>query len=161
MSILFGEIHHSGLNVSDLDRSLNFYKNILGLEQLFEVQKLGKPVEEATKTRGAKTRFTMLKSRRGDAIVELIQYEFPKAKPSELKISDTGAPHWAFSVDNIDEAKKELESKGVKFNGTPIRVQDGPLNGRAFVYFSDPDGLTLQLFQEAFLSDQVRFPFLL
>ena len=149
MSTLFGEIHHSGLNVSDLDRSLNFYMNILGLEQLFEPQEAwGTPVEEATKTPGAKTRFTMLKSHKGGAILELIQYESPKAKPSELKISDTGAPHLAFKVDNIDEAKKELESKGMKFNGSPIRVDDGPLKGRAFVYFSDPDGLTLELFQE-------------
>jgi catechol 2,3-dioxygenase-like lactoylglutathione lyase family enzyme len=149
MSTLSGEIHHSGLNVSDLDRSLDFYMNILGLEQVFEPQEAwGTPVEEATRTPGAKTRFTMLRSRSGGAILELIQYESPRAKPSELKISDTGAPHLAFRVDDIDEAKKELESKGVKFNGAPIRVGDGPLKGRAFVYFSDPDGLTLELFQE-------------
>jgi hypothetical protein len=118
-----------------------FYINILRPEQLFEPQEAwGKAVEEATKTPGAKTKFTMPKSLRGDAILELIQYEFPRAKASELKISDTGAPHLAFRVDNLDEAKKELESKGVKFNGAPIGVEDGPLKGRAFVYFSNPDG---------------------
>src|SRR5580698_7171336 len=109
MSTLSGEIHHSGLNVCDLDRSLDFYINILGLEQLFEPQEAwGTPVEEATKTPGAKTRFTMLKSRSGDKILDLIQYESPKARPSELKISDTGAAHLAFRVDDKDQAKNEL-----------------------------------------------------
>jgi len=38
MDTLFGEIHYTGLNASDLDRSLNFYRNVLGPGQLFELQ---------------------------------------------------------------------------------------------------------------------------
>jgi lactoylglutathione lyase len=146
---LFREIHHTALNVTDMDRSLKFYKNILGLEAMFEPQEAsGEQFERATEIPGAKIKFTMLKIGGGDTFIELIQYVNPQAKPNELKISDTGAPHVAFRVDNIDEAKANLESKGVKFNSDPVRIVAGPLKGRSFVYFKDPDGLTLELFEE-------------
>lgn len=146
---VFREIHHTALNVLDIDRSVKFYKDVLGLELLFEPQEAsGEAFEKATKINGAKIRFTMLKVADGSTLIELIQYLTPKAKPNEQKICDTGAPHVAFRVDDIDEAKAKLESKGVKFNSDPVRIKEGPLKGRGFVYFPDPDGLTLELFQE-------------
>jgi lactoylglutathione lyase len=149
MSTDFQEIHHTALNVTDMERSLKFYREVLGLEPMFEPQEAsGERFEKATHIPGAKIKFTMLKIGNGHTFIELIQYVNPKAKPNQLTISDTGAPHVAFRVDNIDETKAKLESKGVKFNSDPVRIQAGPLKGRSFVYFKDPDGLTLELFQE-------------
>jgi lactoylglutathione lyase len=149
MSTDFLEIHHTALNVTDMDRSLKFYRGILGLELLFEPQEAsGGSFEKATHIHGAKIKFTMLKVAGGKTFIELIQYLNPRAKPNQISISDTGAPHVAFRVDDINEAKSKLESKGVKFNSDPVRIQTGPLKGRSFVYFKDPDGLTLELFQE-------------
>ena len=45
--------------------------------------------------------------------------------------------------------KANLEAKGVEFNSDPIRVGDGPLNGKLFVYFPDPVGVILELFGES------------
>lgn len=145
----FREIHHTALNVIDMGRSLKFYRELLGLEMLFEPQEAsGEAFEQATSISGAKIMFTMLRSGDGSTVIELIQYLSPKAKPNQQRICDTGAPHIAFRVDDIDEAKKHLEAKGVKFNSEPVRINEGPLKGRSFVYFPDPDGLTLELFEE-------------
>lgn len=81
-------------------------------------------------------------------MIELIQFFEPKPGSSEQKMYQTGASHIEFRVRNIDEAKASLETNGLRFNSDPIRIGDVPLKGRSYVYFSDPDGLMLGLFEE-------------
>jgi len=143
-------IHHTALNVMDLERSLSFYRDVLGLNPLFEPEDvIGPGFGRAMKIDGARIRYAHLKAGDGSTLVELIQFMTPKAKDSKLNKYDTGAPHIAFRVDDIDKAKSKLEARGVKFMSEPVRIGDGSLKGKSFVYFSDPDGLILELFQEA------------
>jgi catechol 2,3-dioxygenase-like lactoylglutathione lyase family enzyme len=143
------EIHHVSLNVMDLERSLKFYRDVLGLEPLFQPEDvMGPGFGKAARIDGAKIRYSVLRVGDGTSLVWLIQFLTPGAKPSKQRVYDTGAPHIAFRVDDIDEVKAKLESKGVKFNSEPIRVGDGPLNGSSFVYFPDPDGVVLEIFEE-------------
>jgi len=149
-SNLFRGVHHTALNVMDLERSLSFYRDVLGLKPLFEPEDvIGPGFGRAMKIDGAKIRYVHLEAGDESTIVELIQFLTPKAKHSKLRKYDTGAPHIAFRVDDIDEAKGKLEAKGVRFISDPVRIGDGPLEGKSFVYFSDPDGLVLELFEEA------------
>jgi catechol 2,3-dioxygenase-like lactoylglutathione lyase family enzyme len=143
------EIHHVSLNVMDLERSLRFYRDVLGLEPLFGPEDVTGPgFGRATKIDGAKIRYTVLRVGDGTSLVWLIQFLAPRARPSRQQVHDTEAPHIAFRVDDIDEAKARLEARGVKFTSEPIRVDDGPLSGRSFVYFPDPDGVILEIFEE-------------
>jgi catechol 2,3-dioxygenase-like lactoylglutathione lyase family enzyme len=147
---LLKEIHHVSLNVMDLERSLRFYADVLGLEPLFKPEQVtGSGFARASKVDGAKIRYSVLRVGDGTTFVWLIQFLTPKADVSRQRTYDTGTPHIAFRVDDIDEAKAKLEAKGVEFNSEPIRIGDGPLGGRSFVYFSDPDGVVLEIFEEA------------
>lgn len=119
------------------------------MEPLFKPEDVTGPgFGRATRIDGAKIRYAVLGVGDGTSVVWLIQFLTPKAKPSKQRAYDTGAPHIAFRVDNIDEAKARLEAKGVKFNSEPIRIGDGPLSGRSFAYFTDPDGVILEIFEE-------------
>jgi catechol 2,3-dioxygenase-like lactoylglutathione lyase family enzyme len=142
-------IHHTALNVADLGRSLIFYRDVLGLKPLFEPEEVvGPGFGRAMKIDGAKIKYVHLAASDGSTLVELIQFLTPKPKNNKLRKYDTGAPHIAFRVDDIDEAKERLEAKGVRFISDPVRIGDGPLKGKSFVYFSDPDGLVLELLEE-------------
>jgi catechol 2,3-dioxygenase-like lactoylglutathione lyase family enzyme len=147
---LLREIHHVSLNVMDLERSLKFYRDVLGFEQLFDPEEVGGTgFARAIGIDGAKIRYVVLRVGDGVSLVWLIQFLTPRAKANKQRPYATGAPHISFRVDDIDEAMTRLEAKGVKFNSEPIRIGDGPLSGRSFVYFPDPDGVVLEIFEEA------------
>jgi catechol 2,3-dioxygenase-like lactoylglutathione lyase family enzyme len=150
-------LHHVGITVKDLDASIRFYHDVLGLQfsnepsPWFEGEELGRGVG----VRGAALRQVSLLV--GDTTIELLEY---KAPPSEtqrpLPSNNLGASHVAFRVDDIAATKAELETKGVTFFSDVNVVDDGVLAGWRWVYFGDPDGYPLELVQVAYYNDEER-----
>ena len=58
--------------------------------------------------------------------------------------------------DDIAATFAELRSKGVPFNSEPNTVDDGPLAGWRWVYFTDPDGHTMELVEVAYVRQAQR-----
>lgn len=147
MNTILAGVHHIAINVSDIKKLKKFYQEVLGLKLLFPPQEgSGAELEKAVNVPRAKLKYAMLQA--GDTCVELIQYLNPIGKPYDRKNCDTGNMHLAFRVSDIDKAYAELKKKGVKFNNPPVKIDSGPLKGCAFAYFTDPDGVTLEIFQE-------------
>jgi catechol 2,3-dioxygenase-like lactoylglutathione lyase family enzyme len=140
-------LQHVGIPVSDMDRSLKFYQEVLGLELLFATEGSGPEVSQAVGVPEAHLKFAFLRA--GDAIFELLQYVSPTGKPYDRMNCDVGATHVAFEVPDIEAAYQELTEKGIKFNSAPVHLDEGPLAGCAFAYFPDPDGIQLEIFQTA------------
>ena len=140
-------VHHAAVNVRNWDESVAFYRDVLGLSFLLEGEATGEGIEANTHLEGVRLRFAMFAA--GDNRFELIQYLSPEGRPNDRGVNDTGQTHIAFVVEDIDEAFKDLTAKGVKFNATPIHIDSGPLAGCAFAYFPDPNGVLLEIFQEA------------
>ncbi len=140
-------VHHAAVNVRDWDESMSFYRDVLGLEFLLEGEATGPGIEANTRLEGVQLRFAMFRA--GDNRFELIQYLAPTGRPNDRDVNDTGSTHIAFVVADIDKAFKELSARGVRFNATPIHIDSGPLAGCAFAYFTDPNGVLLEIFQEA------------
>ncbi len=141
-------IFHTGITVSDLDRSLPFYRDMLGLElitgptDVFEGDELSKGVgvEEA------KLRLAIFKV--GEGSLELLEYQNPKSSVDKPMPPNTiGAMHVAFRVEDVQAKMKEFEERGVKFLSPLNVVDEGPLEGWKWIYFKDPDGITLELVQ--------------
>ena len=55
--------------------------------------------------------------------------------------------HVAFRVKDIEAEVRRLKAHGVVFNGPVQAIDDGPLAGWRWVYFKDPDGISLELIQ--------------
>ncbi len=143
---MFKAQSHVGITVKDLDRSIYFYRDLLGLpigtepSPWFNHAELG----PAVGVPGAVLRQVCL--RLGDTYLELLEYSAPESETDgPLKSNNLGASHVAFEVDDIAAAKAELESKGVEFFSEINVVDDGVLAGWRWVYFSDPDGYPLEL----------------
>jgi len=142
---------HVGITVRDLDRSVYFYHDLLGLEiatepsPWFDGPELGRGVGVP----GAALRQVCL--RLGDTMLELLEYRTPPSQTEHPLLSHcVGASHVALQVDDIRAAKAELEAGGVTFYSGINVVDEGVLAGWRWVYFSDPDGYPLELVENAY-----------
>jgi catechol 2,3-dioxygenase-like lactoylglutathione lyase family enzyme len=150
-------LHHVGITVKDLDASIRFYHDVLGLDFVnepspwFDDPGLG----AAVGVPGAALRQVSLKL--GDATLELLQYRSPESETAAPLVSNNiGASHVAFLVDDIHSAKAELEAKGIRFYSDVNAVDEGVLAGWRWVYFEDPDGYPLELVEVAYYDAEER-----
>lgn len=145
-------IHHCGLVVRDLDRSIYFYHDVLGLPFANEPTPWfsGLALEAGVGVPGATLRQVCLWA--GEhTLMELIEYgNRPATSTTPVPNNFLGAAHVCFLVDDVHAKKAELEAKGVSFYTDVNVVDEGPLAGWRWVYFSDPDGLALELVEIAY-----------
>ena len=139
-------IHHCALVVSNLDRSIAFYRDVIGMS----LQSIAEGQGEANATvqgiPNAHLRVAFL--RLGDMRLEIFQYLNPKGRKTIPRRWNVGAAHLCFTVDNIQKTYEELLDKGVSFVSKP-RVVAERRSGRVVraVYFTDPDEYTLELLE--------------
>jgi catechol 2,3-dioxygenase-like lactoylglutathione lyase family enzyme len=150
-------LHHVGITVKDLDASIRFYHDVLGLQfsneptPWFEGEELG----AAVGVPGAALRQVSLLLE--GTTLELLEYKRPPSETAApLKSNNHGASHVAFLVDDIVATKVDLEAKGIQFYGPVNVVDEGVLAGWRWVYFEDPDGYPLELVEIAYYHDQER-----
>ena len=150
-------LHHVGITVKDLDASIHFYHDVLGLgfsnepSPWFDAAELG----DAVGVPGAALRQVSLAL--GDTTLELLEYKSPPSETTApLKSNNRGASHVAFFVDDIEGKKAELEAKGIEFYSPVNVVDEGVLAGWRWVYFDDPDGYPLELVQVAYYNEDDR-----
>jgi len=150
-------LHHVGITVEDLDASIRFYHDVLGLDFANEPSPWfdGPALGPAVGVPGAALRQVSLQL--GDTVLELLEYRSPPSETTEpLKSNNLGASHVAFLVDDIAATKAELEAKGIEFYSDVNVVDEGVLAGWRWVYFQDPDGYPLELVEVAYTNEEER-----
>lgn len=148
-------IHHTGIIVTDLDRSLYFYHDLLGAEFVSEPSPWfdGEDLARGVGVPGARLRQVNL--RFGSAQFELLEYaNRPSDNTTPAPQNRLGSMHLGLRVDDIVTTKAELEFHGVHFLSDVNVVDDGVLAGWRWVYLHDPDGITLELVEEAYTESE-------
>lgn len=147
MTIRLEGIQHVGVPVSDMQRTLRFYREAFGLEPDF-VHNVA-PSSELDLTLGVDgAQLTIAFMRLGNTYLELLEYRNADRDVSYGRRNcDVGATHVCFEVEDIGAAYDALRAKGVAFYSEPLLVDDGPLKGYTFCYLMDPDGVTLELLE--------------
>ncbi|WP_127561947.1 VOC family protein [Nioella ostreopsis] len=123
-------IHHAAIICSDYTRSRAFYVDILGLQVVAET------------FRAERQSWKLDLALPDGSQIELFSFPGAPARPSYPEAQ--GLRHLAFRVADVAAAIDWLEAQGIAVE--PIRVDD--LTGRAFAFFSDPDGLPLELYED-------------
>lgn len=144
-------IHHTGIIVKDLDRSIYFYHDLLGAQFVSEPSPWfeGEGLSRGVGVPGASLRQVNLQI--GGAQLELIEYgNRPEDDVRPAPQNRLGSMHIAIRVEDVVATKVELESKGIRFFSEVNVVDEGTLAGWRWVYFQDPDGITLELVEEAY-----------
>ena len=140
---------HAGITVSEMDRSLAFYRDLLGLEllwrRLFEEPEIREivGVPEASAIEVA-----MLRVPGSDLDVELLEYRGCEQVSGATAPSRHGTGHFCLFVESIDELHSELLARGVRFRSDgPVEMTGGPNRGGKSLYSLDPDGYIVEFHQ--------------
>lgn len=122
-------IHHAAIICSDYAASKRFYTETLGLTVLAEHY------------REARQSWKLDLGLPDGSQLELFSFPDPPPRPSRPEAQ--GLRHLAFEVADVAQCKAMLESRGVAVEA--VRVDE--YTGRRFVFFADPDGLPLELYE--------------
>jgi catechol 2,3-dioxygenase-like lactoylglutathione lyase family enzyme len=138
---------HTSYTISSLEQSLNFYVNILGMELLWEPQ-----IEDAYFCSiigfdDCSVRAAHLRIPGSQHHLELFEYVRPDGKKPDLHTNYVGNSHISLVVDDLQAAYQELQASGVQFRSPPVKITRGANRGGWAVYLTDPDGITVELFQ--------------
>jgi catechol 2,3-dioxygenase-like lactoylglutathione lyase family enzyme len=142
-------VFHTGLTVSDLDRSIAFYRDVLGLELVSQWDSAQPYLRRIVGFPDAELRIALLRLHGSGPghHVELLEYRAPRGARGDARTCNPGNAHIAFRVDDLDAAYAELSAKGVRFKSTPVSIEHGANQGGKAIYFLDPDDITLELVQ--------------
>ncbi len=133
-------VHHTGITVSDLDQSVEFYEKF-GYREIERTTESGEEVASGVGVSGADLKVAMMEAANNK--LELIQYVAPDGPDKPLPNNGIGAAHVCVEVEDVDAAVAELREKGVEFLTDPITHE----SGIRWVYAKDPDGITAELLQ--------------
>jgi catechol 2,3-dioxygenase-like lactoylglutathione lyase family enzyme len=138
---------HTGITVSNLERSLEFWRDVLGFELSHRAHQTGELAAKITGVAGAEIKLAVLKTPTGHRI-ELLEYLAPPdRKHFAPRPCDVGSVHVALAVDNLDGVLIAIAASGWKAPGEPQTLTVGPNAGRRVIYVRDPDGTTIELME--------------
>lgn len=147
-------VHHTGVTVSNIDRTIRFYTSVLGAELLYlgDSDTQGVPLsrfQNVVGVSGARLKYAFL--RIGDTLVELVCYVTPRGAQRRPRHNNVGTPHIAFKVRDVDLICAQLARRGLKPLSPPVTVMAKKktwIKGWKFTYFRGPDDEFLEVFQE-------------
>jgi catechol 2,3-dioxygenase-like lactoylglutathione lyase family enzyme len=142
---------HMGITVSDMERSITFYRDLLGLEirhqqiqdNPYTRKLIGYP---DTRLRAVQFRIPNAPTGPSGHVLELTQY-FPAGSSLELRTANVGVAHLAIEVDDMDGIYRRMKAADVEFVSPPVLITEGINKNGYACYLRDPDGITLELVQ--------------
>ena len=135
---------HIGICVADLERSLRFYRDLLGFTVEHELAVEGEPTDTLLRLRGTNLRALYLT--RDGVRIELLHFASPPAPPArERAMNEHGLTHLSFRVADLDAMVAGLRAAGVRvLEDTVLRF---PEFQSAACFIVDPDGQLIELVQ--------------
>ncbi|MFP4564515.1 MAG: VOC family protein [Spirochaetia bacterium] len=139
---------HSAVSVVDIEKSIAFYRDLLGLELLFgpTPEASGEELSRSLGVENVRLRQAVLRVPGTDNQIELLEYS-GENRPARRQLPQNapGHAHIAFQVDDMGAMIERLEEKGVDFFPGPTRIDEGPLSGWSWLYLKDPEGTVIEL----------------
>jgi catechol 2,3-dioxygenase-like lactoylglutathione lyase family enzyme len=130
--------HHYGVTVSDLDRCVTFYRDVLGLEVLAEFSVGGDAFETGVGIEGASAEFAHLDA--GDARIELVSYEPAGEDRPDPRLDQSGATHVGLGVDDVEAFYESLPEDVATIS--PPRTTE---SGTTILFVEDPEGNLIEI----------------
>jgi catechol 2,3-dioxygenase-like lactoylglutathione lyase family enzyme len=136
---------HVGICVSDVERSVRFYRDLLGFAYRSELRVQGEPSDTLLRLRGVDLQAVYLE--RDGTRIELLYYAGPGTVGDDTPrpMNARGLTHLSLRVDNLKDTLATLRAAGVRvLDETMIDIPDF---GAAAIFIVDPDGTLIELVQ--------------
>jgi catechol 2,3-dioxygenase-like lactoylglutathione lyase family enzyme len=141
-------LQHTGFTVTDLERSVAFYRDVLGFEVFAEGERQGGYFGAIVGYPDTHVRMALVRPHGSSHHIELFQYVSPEPRTVPLEPRLVGATHVCLIVDDLPALYERLVGAGVdSFFSSPVEVDTGINRGGYALYLRDPDGIILELFQ--------------
>ncbi|MBN2060063.1 MAG: VOC family protein [Deltaproteobacteria bacterium] len=139
------KLDHASISTSDINRSLAFYRDVLGLKVEFEDETSGKDFGSVM---GASDDFRALVIKFEEGL-ELIQFISPAGARLDIKPWDIGAVILDFEVSGLEELYSDLKEKGVEFVSplTSLKAPNAGDDPLKIVQLHGPDGERIVLIE--------------
>ena len=138
-------IRHTGIVVTDMDRSVEFYRDLLGLKTAIDFTEEGEFIDTILGMVGVRLRMVKLAAPEG-GMIELLQYlSHPETRVPDARICQIGPTHVAFTVDDVEETYRQWSERGIPFVSPPQLAPDGKAK---LAFCRDPDGTFLEIVEE-------------
>ena len=118
------DIRHTGIVVKDLESSLHFYRDLLGLQIVKKMEETGDYIDNISLLKKVQVTTVKMSSPSGQ-MVELLKYNSHPEEQKIRELCEIGISHIAFTVENLDIEYKRLKDKGINFNSPPQLSPDG------------------------------------
>ena len=145
------EVMHIGITVSDMDKSIQFYRDVLGLQFKGELLMEGKEADLLFARKNCKARVAYLSGSNNlsSPPIELIQFIDESIKDDKSDLFKTSVSEICFNTDDIDAVYKHLTANGVECLSEPqsFDFTSSGFGKSKALYFKDPDGVILELME--------------
>jgi catechol 2,3-dioxygenase-like lactoylglutathione lyase family enzyme len=144
MTLPIQRLSHVGICVSDLERSLRFYRDLLGFTPEHDLEVGGEPTDTLLRLRDVRLKAVYLV--RDGVRIELLHFASPPAPPSRRRVmNEPGLTHLSFRVADLQAAVRALRDAGERV--LDETVLDFPAYQSAACFVVDPDGQLIELVQ--------------
>lgn len=138
--------NHTGVIVTDLDRAIGFFRDLLGFEILSRAPRDPALIGRMTGLSGPEVEIAYLQG--PGHRIELIRYATDGGRSSvPPKVYDDGSAHLALDVDDVDAAVEAAARHGFELVGEVIAIDQGPNRGRKVVYLESVYGLLIEFIE--------------
>ncbi len=141
-------VDHVNIVVADMERSLTFYRDLLGMQVTFEADLTGEWIETVAGLPGVSARCVFCEPPGGGTRFELLQYHTPHGRtlPENAVANTLGLRHFALAVADLDSLYSRLTAAGVPFVSGPVTVPFSVAGVRKrLCYLRDPDGALVEI----------------
>jgi len=133
---------HTGIVVSNLEASLNFYSGLFGFKVVRRMDESGEYIDNMSALKDVRVTTVKMAVPDGNLIELLYYHSHPGMPGKHHEIYEIGVSHIAFTVDNLEQEYNRLIKAGVQFNAPPQFSPDGYAK---VTFCKDPDGNLIEL----------------
>jgi catechol 2,3-dioxygenase-like lactoylglutathione lyase family enzyme len=150
---MIADVLHFSFTVSDIERSIDWYTRVLGLELVHRQHQENAYTPVLVGIPGAVLEVAQfavpgVPPAKSTHMLELVEYVTPHGRSlGELSPASVGCAHLALLVTDIHARHERMVEQGVVFRNPPVEITEGANTGGFACYFHDPDGITLELLQ--------------
>jgi lactoylglutathione lyase len=140
-------VSHFGIQVADLERSIAFYRDLIGLEMIAHWVRDQEYIQQLVGYPGVELHVAVFRFPGSESFLEILEYRNVEKHAVDTSNANPGTAHFCLYVSDMDALHERLLAAGVQFLSDVKSPTIGPNKGAKAIYMVDPDGIRVELLE--------------